>query len=35
MGKDVWGYVICEETELELHLENATQDDLKAFKTWK
>ena len=34
MGKGLWGYVIGEETEPELPLENVTPNDLKVWKTW-
>ena len=33
MGKSLWGYVIGE-PERELPLENATEVELKAWKTW-
>ena len=34
VGKVLWGYVIGEDTKLELPLEGATPDDLKAWKIW-
>ena len=34
MGKGLWGYVIGEDIEPELPKEDATPDDLKAWKTW-
>ena len=33
MGKGLWGYVTGEDTDLELPLEGATPNDLKAWKT--
>ena len=34
MGKGLWGYVTGEDKEPELPKDGATQNDLKAWKTW-
>ena len=34
IGKSLWGYVTGDEPEPELPLENATEAELKAWKTW-
>ena len=34
IGKSLWGYVTGEEKEPVLLTQNATADDLKAWKTW-
>ena len=34
IGKSLWGFVTGEENEPRLPLQNATTDELKAWKTW-
>ena len=34
IGKSLWGYIIGEEAEPRLPIENVSAEELKAWKTW-